>query len=155
MQVPIAHFDSSKARPAAPEPEPAVSSSTDRYVRLRMLGSGGMGDVFECMDHRLGRRVAVKVLRREHEWDALAVAMLDREARVTGSLEHPNIIPVYDAGRESGTKPYYAMRLLPQTTLEEVLKRLRTRDPRGAPRIHPRSPHSPVLPGLPGRGVRP
>jgi eukaryotic-like serine/threonine-protein kinase len=129
VQVPIAHFDSSQAPPPMDiELEPLTSYATDRYVRLRTLGSGGMGDVFECMDHRLGRRVAVKMLRREHESDALAVAMLDREARVTGSLEHPNIIPVYDAGREAGTKPFYAMRLLPQTSLDEVLKRLRARD---------------------------
>ncbi len=129
VQVPIAHFDTSQAPPPMDiEAEPPTSYATDRYVRLRTLGSGGMGDVFECMDHRLGRRVAVKMLRREHEGDPLAVAMLDREARVTGSLEHPNIIPVYDAGREGGTKPYYAMRLLPQTSLDEVLKKLRARD---------------------------
>lgn len=97
----------------------------DRYTPLRLLGSGGMGQVYECVDHALGRRVALKQLRPEVASDPLAVAMLEREGRVIGRLEHPNIVPIYDAGHRESTGPYYAMRLLQRLTLEAVLRQLR------------------------------
>ncbi|RYE93834.1 MAG: hypothetical protein EOO75_03480, partial [Myxococcales bacterium] len=88
----------------------------------------GMGEVHECADVVLGRRVAVKRLRGEAATDHLAVAMLEREARVIGSLEHPNIIPVYDAGYLDDTGPFYAMRMMERPSLEAALRKMREGD---------------------------
>ncbi len=104
-----------------------VSSGT-RYVVERGLSEGGMGRVLICQDRALGRRVAVKALRHDLETPEYARS-LAREARVTGNLEHPNIIPVYDAGVADDEGPFYVMRLVEQYSLEHVLAGLRTREP--------------------------
>lgn len=106
-----------------------LTKPSRRYVSVRTLASGGVGTVAECMDHELGRRVAVKTLRAEFSANPTAQRMLEREARVTGNLEHPSIIPVYDTGSVSGEGPYYVMRLVEQPTLETVIARLRTLEP--------------------------
>jgi eukaryotic-like serine/threonine-protein kinase len=111
-----------------PDASRAQAPGAERYVPLRLLGAGGMGQVYECVDQALGRRVALKQLRPEVAGDPLAVTMLEREARVIGSLEHPNIIPIYDAGYRDGAGPFYTMRLLQRLTLEEVLRKLRSGD---------------------------
>jgi serine/threonine-protein kinase len=108
----------------APSAKPAR-----RYVNVRALASGGVGTVAECLDHELGRRVAVKTLRSEFSSNPTAQRMLEREARVTGNLEHPSIIPVYDTGSIPGEGPYYVMRLVEQPTLEMVLSRVRKGEP--------------------------
>jgi serine/threonine-protein kinase len=100
----------------------------ERYQVLRVLGTGGMGQVLECLDRQLARRVAIKALRRELCADRAAASGLAREARVTGSLEHPNIIPVYDGGLQPGLGPYYVMRLMEQRSLGDILLRLRQGD---------------------------
>jgi serine/threonine-protein kinase len=119
------------ARPgAAPKPgneNPSVLN--DRYALLSPLGSGGIGEVLECLDVRIGRRVALKALRRDLCNNPAVARMLEREARVTGALEHPSIIPVYDMGEQSGIGPYYVMRLAGQASLYSVLQRLATGDP--------------------------
>jgi eukaryotic-like serine/threonine-protein kinase len=110
-------------------PPPALVKARERYTRLGVLGSGGMGEVHDFHDNLLGRRIAVKALRRPLVASETAVRMLEREARVTGSLEHPNIIPIYDIGRRDDLGPFYSMRLVAQPTLEHVLERLRIDDP--------------------------
>jgi serine/threonine-protein kinase len=108
-----------------PEPEKQEKKNEERvpdlprYETLRLVGMGGMGDVWEVVDKHLDRRVALKVPRKGAD-ESIAKA-LSREARVVGSLEHPSIIPVYDAGQAEGVGPYYAMRLLEQPTLEDVI----------------------------------
>jgi serine/threonine-protein kinase len=118
-------------RPALPdEPPPSGDPARTetklpelpRYETRRLVGMGGMGDVWEVVDKHLERRVALKVPRQGAD---LSVARaLAREARVAGSLEHPSIVPVYDAGDAEGLGPYYAMRLCEQPTLEDVIQRL-------------------------------
>jgi serine/threonine-protein kinase len=112
--------------PAGP---PIVPRGSERYAELAMRGEGGMGAVIECMDRDLGRRVALKHLRADFVGDGPAARMLEREARVTGSLEHPNIVPVYDVGATEKGGPFYVMRLVEQPTLSEVLQRLAAGDP--------------------------
>jgi serine/threonine-protein kinase len=120
----------------ASAPSPGVARATkppeapqpDRYRRIENLAEGGMGIVSECLDGRLGRLVAVKSLQPHLLGKETALAMLEREARVTGALEHPSIIPVYDAGRGSDGTPFYVMRLLKEPTLANVLERLRLGD---------------------------
>jgi serine/threonine-protein kinase len=113
-------------RPKTPD------APADRYRRIETLAEGGMGIVSECLDGRLGRLVALKSLQPHLLGKETALAMLEREARVTGSLEHPSIIPVYDAGRASDGTPFYVMRLLKEPTLANVLERLRAGDRRAA-----------------------
>src|SRR5689334_945832 len=78
-----------QTRGSADDESPRSTRHLERYVRVGVLGSGAMGEVTLCTDTRLGRRVAVKALRDPLTSSAVAVGMLEREARITGSLEHP------------------------------------------------------------------
>jgi eukaryotic-like serine/threonine-protein kinase len=98
-----------------------------RYVRVGLLGSGGMGDVEECEDALLKRRVALKSIRPGLPEAETAVTLLEREAQITGALEHPNIIPVYDAGHDPARGPFYVMRVVGQSSLAHVLEALSRR----------------------------
>ncbi len=78
-----------------------------RYHRLRLLGSGGMGEVYLMEDRRINRQVAIKVIRSEGaaspDSDVAkdAARLFQREARAIAALEHPNILPLYDFGEET------------------------------------------------------
>lgn len=78
-----------------------------RYRRLRLLGTGGMGEVYLMEDTRVNRQVAIKVIRSEVDpypgSDAAkdAARLFQREARAIATLEHPNILPLYDFGEET------------------------------------------------------
>lgn len=76
-----------------------------RYRYERVLGSGGMGDVYLMKDTRVSRRVAIKVVRAEGsiegERSTEATRLFQREARAIAALEHPNILPLYDFGEET------------------------------------------------------
>ena len=97
-----------------------------RYARVGHLGHGGMGQILECVDRRLGRNVALKMIRPDQS-NAANERMLEREARLTGRLEHPSIMPVYDLGLD-GARPFYVMRLVRQPTLDGVIGKLSAGD---------------------------
>ncbi len=101
-----------------------VKVQRERYVEVGPVAFGGHGEVIECVDQRLGRRVAIKAARRDLAIDSEVESMLDREARTTSSLEHPNIIPVYDAGVDSRGGRYYVMRLVSHPSLAVLLARM-------------------------------
>jgi eukaryotic-like serine/threonine-protein kinase len=90
----------------------------------RELGRGGLGRVLIAVDRQLGREVAVKELLPELSSGAHrdALARFIREARITGQLEHPNIVPVYELGTDSQGRPYYTMRVVRGRTLDEALE---------------------------------
>lgn len=77
-----------------------------RYHHVRLLGSGGMGEVHLMRDKRVGRQVAIKILRAEStsyvddEKAGEAARLFQREARAIAALDHPNILPLYDFGEE-------------------------------------------------------
>ncbi len=90
----------------------------DRYKIVRLLGTGGMGHVYEARDPRLMRSVALKVLHLEKsQRDAVGRQRLLHEARLAASLTHPNVVAVYDVGdvqRPGDAEPtmYLAMELI-------------------------------------------
>jgi eukaryotic-like serine/threonine-protein kinase len=93
-----------------------------RYVIKRKLGSGGMADVYLAEDQELGRRVALKLLDERHASDEQFVERFRREAQSAASLNHPNIVSIFDRGRAEGTY-YIAMEYLDGRTLKELLVR--------------------------------
>ena len=87
-----------------------------------VLGRGGMSVVYVAEQIRLGRKVALKVLTTELAWDEQFRERFVRESHIAATIDHPNIIPIYDAGEEDGLL-YIAMRFVQGPDLKEVLKR--------------------------------
>ena len=92
-----------------------------RYRVLRPLGAGGMGEVYVAEDERLGRQVALKVIRGSGPLTAAARARFEQEARAASALTHPNIITIYDIG-DAGQQPFIVMELLEGRSLRELLQ---------------------------------
>ncbi len=99
-----------------------------RYEYERRLGEGGMGVVELQRDQRIGRSVAMKILRPELV-DDLAQRRFLREAQLQGQLEHPAIAPVYDLGEGRDGAVYFTMKRIRGVTLHEVLQGQRKGDP--------------------------
>ena len=107
----------------------------NRYKRGAQLGAGGLGEVHACEDLVLGRTVAVKVAHQNSEVDSYSSkVILIREARIISVLEHPNIIPIYDAGNDPRRGAFYVMRQVTDTSLDDILRR--RRDGAGDPHDH-------------------
>jgi Protein kinase domain len=106
------------AEPLVGDPVPPVIA--DRYVVLGELGHGGMGRVLVPRDRRLPRDVAIKVLKLERHAPH-HIHRFEQEARAAGSLNHPNIVVVHDAGSQDG-EPYLVTELLEGATLREVVR---------------------------------
>ena len=100
-----------------------------RYDELEVVGRGGMGQVVVARDRRLGRDVALKRIAAPADGPELA-ARLAREARVTAILEHPSIVPVYDAGVGDDGRLFYTMRLIHGRSLAEAAAECRDADER-------------------------
>lgn len=94
-----------------------------KYRIKALLGQGGMGAVYEAEHLSIGRIVAMKVLHPKHAQQADAVARLRHEARVAGSIGHPNICETYDLGRLDDGSPYLVMERLIGETLDQRIKR--------------------------------
>ncbi|MGV0685714.1 protein kinase domain-containing protein [Mycolicibacterium thermoresistibile] len=98
-----------------------------RYRLQRLIATGGMGQVWEGVDSRLGRRVAIKVLKAEFSDDPEFVERFRAEARTVAMLNHPGIASVYDYGETdidgSGRTAYLVMELVNGEPLNSVLKR--------------------------------
>ena len=98
----------------------AAGARLGPYEILSPLGAGGMGEVYRARDTRLGRDVAVKVLPASMSSDPERLKRFEKEARSASSLNHPNIVTVYDIGSLGGTS-YIAMELVEGQTLREML----------------------------------
>ncbi|MBD0354653.1 MAG: Stk1 family PASTA domain-containing Ser/Thr kinase [Rubrobacteraceae bacterium] len=93
----------------------------DRYTLLEVLGDGGMARVYLARDNVLDREVALKVLRDQYGYDEALVERFRREARNAASLNHPNIVQVYDQGRDDDGTYYIAMEYVPGDTLKDLM----------------------------------
>ncbi|MFI0717883.1 protein kinase [Streptomyces sp. NPDC021224] len=95
-----------------------------RYRLTRRLGRGGMAEVFAAEDVRLGRIVAVKLLRGDLAEDPVSKARFTREAQAVAGLNHHAVVAVYDSGEDrtpSGTAPYIVMELVEGHTIKDLL----------------------------------
>ncbi len=93
----------------------------DRYAIEERVATGGMGTVFVDVDERLGRRVAIKVLKEELAHDPRFVERFRREARAAGALSHPNVAGVYDFGEDSD-RHFMVMEMASGRDLAQVLR---------------------------------
>src|SRR5947209_2773537 len=92
-----------------------------RYTVTRVLAQGGLGRVYVGEDHELHREVAIKEIRPDQAACPEARRRFITEAQVTGQLEHPNIVPVYEMLRRPGSEqPSYVMRMVRGHTLRDA-----------------------------------
>lgn len=92
-----------------------------RYELLEKIGDGGMAVVYKGKDKLLNRFIAVKILRPEFTKDATFVENFKRESQAAAGLSHPNIVGVYDVGRE-GNINYIVMELIEGKTLNKIIE---------------------------------
>jgi serine/threonine-protein kinase len=95
---------------------------------VKPLGEGGMGEVSLVQDHDIDRRVAVKFLHSDIA-DPGMVARFIEEIHTVGQLEHPNIVPIHDAGRDDDGRYFFVMKHIEGETLGTIIAKLREGDP--------------------------
>jgi YVTN family beta-propeller protein len=105
-----------------------VGQTLAGYRLERLIGRGGMGEVYLAHDPRLDRPVALKLLSSELAEDEGFRKSLLRESRLAASLDHPNAVPIYEAGEEDG-RLFVAMRYVAGTDLRALLRREGALDP--------------------------
>jgi serine/threonine-protein kinase len=108
----------------APDPssfEALKAALADRYTLERVLGAGGMATVYVAHDVKHNRQVALKVLKPELA-AALGAQRFLQEIQVTGNLQHPHILPLYDSGSADGAL-FYVMPLVQGESLRDRLAR--------------------------------
>ena len=105
----------------------AEQNKDGRYERGREIGRGGMGKILEVVDQPLRRSVALKVLIRPGDGENRNRFI--REARITGALEHPSIVPVHELNVDRKGELFYTMKRVRGVTLLEILQGLARRDP--------------------------
>jgi serine/threonine-protein kinase len=101
------------------------SRGTGPPARYRVggeIGRGGMGVILEGWDTDLGREVAIKVIRADHAGSPEMVGRFLTEARITGRLQHPGIVPVHELGSSPRGLPFFVMPLVRGQTLEQLLR---------------------------------
>jgi Serine/threonine protein kinase len=99
----------------------AAGTKLGPYEVVAPLGAGGMGEVYRARDPRLQREVAIKILQGSFTRDPDRLRRFGQEARAAGSLNHPNILAVYDIGTYEGV-PYLVTELLEGTSLRDRLQ---------------------------------
>ena len=92
-----------------------------RYQIIRTIGEGGMANVYLAYDTILDREVAVKVLRGDLASDEKFVKRFQREAKAASSLNHPNIVEMYDVGEDDG-KYFIVMEYIKGQTLKSLIR---------------------------------
>src|SRR5271154_5136604 len=90
------------------------------YEIVAPIGAGGMGEVYRARDLRLGRDVALKILPESFSRDADRLRRFEQEARAVATLNHPNILAVFDIGQHNGS-PFLVSELLEGETLRVLL----------------------------------
>lgn len=102
-----------------------------RYELIERIGEGGMAVVYKAKDRLLNRFVAVKILKPEFTKDMKVIESFRRESQAAASLSHPNIVNVYDVGKE-GNIYYIVMELIEGSVLSDIIKAEGPLEPRRA-----------------------
>jgi serine/threonine protein kinase len=102
----------------------AIPSGTKfgSYEVVALIGAGGMGEVYQAHDTKLGRDVAIKVLPEAFAHDAERLSRFQREAKMLAALNHPNIATIYGL-EQSGVTSYLVMELVSGETLADRIRR--------------------------------
>jgi eukaryotic-like serine/threonine-protein kinase len=101
--------------------DPLVGELLDDRYRIRgRIARGGMATVYQAVDTRLERLVAIKIIHPAHAGNAHFLSRFDREAKTIAQLTHPNVVAVFDSGQHRGL-PYLVMEYVPGRTLRDVL----------------------------------
>ena len=120
-------FDGEPLEPAPhwdPGDSPLLGSVIDgRYEIRAVLGEGGMGVVYEARHQTLGKRFALKALRKELASDADIAARFMQEARTAASLSHPGLVEITDFGQLPTGQPFFVMELLEGQSLATLIRR--------------------------------
>ncbi len=107
----------------SPDGPKLTDEGDKRYALGAVIGHGGIGTVQLAADRQLRRTVALKTLRDHHAAEPIMRRAFVEEAVITGALDHPNIVPVYDAGSSEVFGPYYTMKRLEGEPLDRILDR--------------------------------
>ncbi|HSE39378.1 MAG TPA: protein kinase, partial [Acidobacteriota bacterium] len=92
------------------------------YRILSLIGAGGMGEVYRASDPRIGREVAIKILPAQFSQDSDRMKRFELEARAAGMINHPNILAIYDTGKENGC-PYLVSEFLQGEVLRQKIRK--------------------------------
>lgn len=111
----------------SPLPASSIPSPKGRYHVLRPHARGGLGKVSIALDQELNREVALKEILDRHAENHDSRTRFVLEAEITGSLEHPGIVPVYGFGQDSGGLPFYAMRFIRGESLQDAIDELHSK----------------------------
>ncbi|MDZ4657446.1 MAG: serine/threonine-protein kinase [Bythopirellula sp.] len=101
--------------------EAFVAKQLGQYRLKRMLGSGGMGEVYLAEHQMMKRPCAIKIIRAEKAGDPQVLARFEREVQATAKLSHWNSIDIYDYGRTADGTFYYVMEFLPGHNIGEII----------------------------------
>ena len=115
-------IDESRRAEGAASPSGRLTPG-DRFDIQQVLAQGGLGVVFLARDQEIERTVALKQIKSHWADDEDSRARFLLEARITGRLEHPGVVPIYALGADATGRPYYAMRLIRGQSLLEVIER--------------------------------
>ena len=106
-----------------------VTDGGRKYAVGDMFARGGMGAILNCRDLNIRRNVAMKVMLNPERGESPQILRFIEEAQVTGQLEHPGIVPVYELGVDTGENVFYTMKFVRGQTLKDILGALSRGDP--------------------------
>ncbi len=112
----------------SPEGIKLVTGKGERYEPKKILGKGGGGEVELVLDKDIYRLVAIKRLRKELHTPSVLLRFIE-EIRIVGHLEHPNIVPIHDVGKDENGQYYFIMKYVYGETLQDIITKLRSGDP--------------------------
>lgn len=112
---------SGSRRTAEARPVGTPDSGEDRFKLVDNFARGGLGKIWLATDGRIRREVAFKELLPKALKSPIAVSRFLEEAQITGQLEHPGIVPIYELGFQANGTPYYAMKLVRGETFEDAI----------------------------------
>lgn len=109
-------------KPQPPQRPLNAPRAEDRYRLLDNFAHGGLGNIWRAEDTAIHRQIAFKELLPKALKNRVIVERFLEEAQITGQLEHPGIVPIYDVGYQENGTPFYAMKLLKGGNMEEAIE---------------------------------